>query len=88
MSVRIAISSDTGSLAQPDSLSVITSLTTSPGAAEIFAFDADDVVTNSAGAVIRVLNALDPSQWLTVKTGADGNPVTIAANSGAKGTSR
>ena len=66
-------------------------LTTSPGAKAVFEFNANnpnDTITNSNGAVTSVINSLDPSQSLKVELATDGNPVTIAENSGAEGESR
>ena len=62
-------------------------LDTSPGVVAIFEFDATDAVL-SGTRVESVVNSLDRSQFLTVRSASGGNPVVVAGNSGAKGTSQ
>jgi hypothetical protein len=66
-------------------------LTTSPGAAAVFEFDANDpsdVALASDGTVHRVKNSLDPSQTLVAIVASAGNGILIANNSGVDGTRR
>jgi hypothetical protein len=63
-------------------------LTTSPGAAAVFEFDANDpsdVAISSDGTVQRVRNSLDPSESLVAMMASGGNGIVIDGNSGAGG---
>ena len=66
-------------------------LTSSPGAAVVFEFDANNpalVATGANGAVGSVLNSVNTAESLTARTGSSGNPILVANNSGADGKSR
>jgi hypothetical protein len=66
-------------------------LTTSPGAAAVFEFDANDaadVALSSDGTVHRVKNSLDPGQTLVAMVASGGNGILIDNASGADGKRR
>jgi hypothetical protein len=66
-------------------------LTTSPGAAAVFEFDANDpadVALSSDNTVHRVKNSLDPGQTLVAQVATGGNGILIDDNSGVDGDRR
>ncbi|MBV9654035.1 MAG: DUF4214 domain-containing protein [Acetobacteraceae bacterium] len=66
-------------------------LVSSPRAAPVFEFDANDpwiAPASGTGVVSLVRNSLNTSQYLVVEEGSDGNPVLAAGNSGADGAHR
>ena len=66
-------------------------LTTSPGAAAVFEFDANDpadVALSSDNTVHRVKNSLDPGQTLVAMVASGGNGILIDDDSGADGNRR
>ena len=66
-------------------------LTTSPGAKAVFEFNANDpgsTVLDGNGAVLRVLNSVDPKESLAAEVATAGNPIVIKEGSGADGDRR